>query len=162
MGAALNRFDTASPLPARLLAALEWLGWALAGLLAARVLWLAVTPAGGLGVLPAAAPVSALAMAGVDPFFPQVAAPADAVSGLDLVLVGTRVDAATARGSAIIATPDGQQLSIAVGEEIIPGVRLAGVAFESVTLDRGGTRETLYIDQSTPAPSPTSSPSTPK
>jgi general secretion pathway protein C len=64
------------------------------------------------------------------------------------VLLGTRVDAASGRGSAILATPDGQQKSVGVGEEIMPGVRLAAVEFESVTLDRGGAREQLYIDQS--------------
>jgi hypothetical protein len=154
MGAALNRFETDTLAPARLLGALELLGWALAGLLLARAIWLGLTPAGGLGVVPAAAPVSTLALTAVDPFFPQGLAAADAVSGLDLVLVGTRVDAASARGSAIIATPDGQQISVAVGDEIMPGVRLAGVAFESVTLDRGGARETLYIDQSTPQAKP--------
>lgn len=155
MGVALNRIAHGSTLPTRLLAGLEALGWALAGGLCARLIWLAITPAGALGVVPPPAPVSLLALAAVDPFFPQASAPADAVSGLDLVLVGTRVDAATARGSAIIATPDGQQISVAVGDEIMPGVRLAGVAFESVTLDRGGARETLYIDQSTtPASAP--------
>lgn len=124
-------------------------GWALAGLVAARALWLAVTPAGALGLpLPAAVPPPAMALASIDPFFPQEAAAADAVSGLDLVLLGTRVDAATGRGSAIIAAPGGQQQSIGVGDEIMPGVRLAAVAFESVTLDRGGVREQLYIDQS--------------
>lgn len=152
MGATLNRFDPALSLPSRLLAVLETLGWAAAGLLLARAIWLALTPAGALGVPPAAAPASPAALAAIDPFFPQNAAPADAVSSLDLVLVGTRVDAASAQGSAIIATPDGNQISVAVGEEIMPGVRLAGVAFESVTLDRGGARETLYIDQSSPAP----------
>jgi general secretion pathway protein C len=121
-------------------------GWALAGGLLARAVWLAVTPAGALGTPPPA--TAPLALAAIDPFFPQAATPADAVSGLDLVLVGTRVDAASGRGSAIIARPDGQQQSIGVGEEIMPGVRLAGVDFESVTLDRGGARETLYIDQS--------------
>lgn len=159
MGATLNRIDTKLPWPARLLAVGELAGWALAGLLLARALWLALTPAGALGT-PAAALAAAMAaapatLAAVDPFFPQAAQAAtlaDAVSGLDLVLVGTRVDAASGRGSAIIATPDGRQQSIGVGEEIMPGVRLAAVDFEAVTLDRGGARETLYIDQSTPQP----------
>ena len=130
--------------------AAEAAGWALVGLVAARALWLAITPAGPLGLpVPAALPGAALALAGIDPFFPQGGpAAADAVSGLDLVLLGTRVDAASGRGSAIIAGPDGLQKSIGVGDEIMPGVRLVAVAFESVTLDRGGMREQLYIDQS--------------
>ena len=129
----------------------EPLGWALAGLLLARALWLAVTPAGPLGDWQAPAP-AALAGVAVDPYFPQAEMPADAVSGLDLTLVGTRVNAASGGGSAIIATPDGQQQSVATGDEIMPGVRLVAVAFDSVTLDRGGARETLYIDQSGPVP----------
>ncbi|MEI6486455.1 MAG: type II secretion system protein N [Sphingomonadales bacterium] len=137
-------------MPARLMAVLEAGLWLLAGLAAARALWLALTPAGPLGTppVPALTAPTPLALAGIDPFFPQGAAAADAVSGLDLALLGTRVDAASGRGSAIIATPDGRQTSVGVGDEIMPGVRLAAVAFESVTLDRGGARETLYIDQS--------------
>jgi hypothetical protein len=158
MGATLNRIDTKTAWPARLLAMGELAGWALAGLLLARALWLAVTPAGALGTPAAAMAAAPATLAAVDPFFPQAATPADAVSGLDLVLVGTRVDAASGRGSAIIATPDGRQQSIGVGEEIMPGVRLAAVDFEAVTLDRGGARETLYIDQSTAAPSLTPAP----
>ena len=134
------------PLPARLLNGAELLGWAAAGLVAARLVWLVATPAGPLGV-PAAAPPIGLVLVAVDPFFPQGPAVSDAVSNLDLVLLGTRVDAASGRGSAIIATPDGQQKSVGVGEEIMPGVRLGAVEFESVTLDRSGTREQLFIDQ---------------
>lgn len=157
MATTLNRIDPSAagtPLAARLLGAASLAGWALAGGLLARAVWLAVTPAGGLGTAPLPVAPPTLALAAVDPFFPQAQAPADAVSGLDLALVGTRVDAASGRGSAIIATPDGQQQSVGVGEEIMPGVRLAAVAFESVTLDRGGARETLYIDQSAPAGAP--------
>lgn len=137
-------------LPDRALAAAELLGWGAAGILLARAFWLAITPAGPLGVPPAAsaATASPLALAGSDPFFPQGATAADTVSNLDLALVGTRLDAASGRGSAIIATSGGSQQSFAVGEEIMPGVTLVAVAFESVTLDRGGARETLYIDQS--------------
>ncbi|WP_353216174.1 type II secretion system protein N [Sandarakinorhabdus sp.] len=140
--------------PARLAGAAQAVGWLVVGLVAARALWLAVTPAGPLGSPPLAANLaanaaaSAMALAASDPFFPQGSAAADTVSGLDLALVGTRVDAASARGSAIIAAADGRQQSYGVGDEIMPGVRLAAVAYESVTLDRGGARETLYIDQS--------------
>ncbi len=148
----LIRNENAPPdWPARLMRAGEALGWAIAGLVLARAVWLAITPAGALGDWQAPAPPS-LAGVAVDPFFPQGEVPADAVSSLDLALVGTRVDAAAGRGSAIIATPDGQQQSFATGDEIMPGVRLVAVAFDSVTLDRGGARETLYIDESGPAP----------
>ena len=133
--------------PARLLGMAELAGWVLAGLAAARLIWLAITPAGPLGTPHVALPTGPVLVA-VDPFFPAGPAAADTVSSLDLVLLGTRVDAASGRGSAILATPDGQQKSVGVGEEIMPGVRLAAVEFESVTLDRGGAREQLYIDQS--------------
>lgn len=148
-----NQSKTLAPTrlgPTRLAGAAAAIGWLVAGLVAARAVWLAITPAGPLGTPPAGTNAAAfvMALAAGDPFFPQNAAAADTVSGLDLALVGTRVDAATARGSAIIAAPDGRQQSYAVGDEIMPGVRLAAVAYESVTLDRGGVRETLYIDQS--------------
>jgi general secretion pathway protein C len=133
--------------PARLLSMAELAGWVLAGLAAARLVWFAITPAGPLGTPPVALPTGPVVVA-VDPFFPAGPAAADTVSSLDLVLLGTRVDAASGRGSAILATPDGQQKSVGVGEEIMPGVRLAAVEFESVTLDRGGALEQLYIDQS--------------
>jgi general secretion pathway protein C len=148
------------------LAVAETLGWSVAGIVLARAIWLPVTPAGPLGTPPPSPPLrsatataSPLALAGSDPFFPQGTAAPDAVSGLDLALVGTRVDAASARGSAIIATPDGRQQSFAVGDEIMPGVKLVAVEFESVVLDRGGARETLYIDQSpSDAAAPTTQP----
>ena len=62
------------------------------------------------------------------------------VTSLNLKLYGVREDRATGRGSAIIALPDGRQLSFAVGEEIMPGVALAAVGFDNVTIDRGGAR----------------------
>ena len=143
----LIRTEDKPLLPARLLGVAELAGWVLAGLAAARLVWLAITPAGPLGTPHVALPTGPVVVA-VDPFFPAGPAAADTVSSLDLVLLGTRVDAASGRGSAILATPDGQQKSVGVGEEIMPGVRLAAVEFESVTLDRGGAREQLYIDQS--------------
>ncbi len=143
----LIRTEEKPPWPARLLGLAEIAGCALAGLVAARLIWAALTAAGPLGTPAVALPAGPVVVA-VDPFFPAAPAAADAVSSLDLVLLGTRVDAASGRGSAILATPDGQQKSVGVGEEIMPGVKLAAVEFESVTLDRGGAREQLYIDQS--------------
>ncbi len=69
------------------------------------------------------------------------------VTALPLTLFGTR---SGANGSAIIAAADGVQKSIGVGEEIIPGVRLASVAFDHVEIDNRGAREALYIDQDGP------------
>jgi general secretion pathway protein C len=86
-----------------------------------------------------------------DPFFRlDGGAPASSavVTNLQLTLFGIRLDEAMGRGSAIIATPDGVQKSYAVGDEIMPGIKLKEVAFDHVTIDRGGADEDLFIDQS--------------
>ncbi|MCC7395034.1 MAG: PDZ domain-containing protein [Sphingomonadaceae bacterium] len=79
---------------------------------------------------------------------PRAADGAANVTALPLTLFGTR---SGANGSAIIAAADGVQKSIGVGEEIIPGVRLARVAFDHVEIDNHGAREALYIDQDGPS-----------
>lgn len=121
---------------------------------AARFIWAVATPVGPLGEWRPAAPVvaglPADALASFDPFFRlqgEQAGPAT-VTSLQLTLFGTRIDEAQGGGSAIVAGPDGLQRSVAVGEEIAPGVRLKAVAFDHVTLDRGGADEDLFIDQS--------------
>jgi len=87
-----------------------------------------------------------------DPFFrlQQTATGPATVTALQLTLFGIRLDEATGRGSAIVAGPDGVQQSVAVGDEIQPGVRLKAVAFDHITLDRGGAEEDLFLDQSGP------------
>jgi general secretion pathway protein C len=70
------------------------------------------------------------------------------VTTLDLVLYGTRMNAVTDTGSAIIAGTDGVQKNFLIGDEVVPGVKLVAVAFDNVTLERGGVRESLFIDQS--------------
>jgi general secretion pathway protein C len=118
---------------------------------------LAVAP-GPVGIWQApAARTSAdpAALARFDPFFRARATAATgemALSDLDLVLMGTRVDKASGRGSAILALDATRQESFGVGDEVIPGVRLVEVAFDSVTLDNGGQREQLFLDQSGPLP----------
>ena len=121
----------------------------------ARLFWAVVTPVSPLGdwrpapVVTPADPVALLT--GFDPFFrlsgPRAAGPAT-VTALQLKLFGTRQDDATGRGAAIVAGPDGVQRSVSVGEEVAPGVRLSAVAFDNVTLDRGGGTEQLFLDQS--------------
>ena len=74
-----------------------------------------------------------------------------AVTSLDLTLYGLRMNEASGGGSAIIAGSDGVQRSYAVGEEVSPGVKLVQVLFDHVVLERGGTRESLFLDQSVPA-----------
>lgn len=131
----------------------------LAGLAAqgARLVWAIVTPVSPLGdwrpapVAEVAAPVALIN--GFDPFFRLGAASGPAVvTSLQLTLFGTRVDEAMGKGSAILAGADGVQRAIAVGEEIQPGVVLRAVAFDHVTIDRGGASEDLFLDQSGAAP----------
>lgn len=122
----------------------------------ARLLWVILTPIAPLGAwIPAgpsipADPIGVLS--GFDPFFRvsgagQAQGPAS-VTALQLTLFGTRMDTVQERGSAIVAGADGVQRVVSVGEEIAPGVTLKSVAFDHVTLDRGGTAEELFLDQS--------------
>ncbi len=137
-----------------------------------RLLWTVITPLSPLGAWqPQAAVIASPAerralFASFDPFFRSAPeGPASAtVTALGLTLFGININEATGGGSAIIAGEDGVQTSYAVGDEIAPGVKLVGVAFDHVLLDRGGARESLFLDQSgeaavatpaTPLPSPT-------
>ncbi len=137
----------------RVLAAALILGVAVQG---ARFVYAIATPVAPVGAWqPRLAPVMArdarLALyARVDPFNRQTttaSSDVNAVTSLPLTLFGTREDGVTGGGSAIIAGEDGIQRSIAVGEDILSGVRLAGVAFDHVVIDRAGARELLYLDQ---------------
>ena len=124
----------------------------------ARLAWALVTPVSPIGewkipaVLGGTLPAS-LALGDFDPFFRlQAAGPATVVvTSLAIKLFGIRVDRASGRDSAILSTPDGVQSSYAVGDEIMPGVRLAGVREDGVTLSRNGQREQIFLDQSVPA-----------
>lgn len=123
---------------------------ALVAMQGARLVWAVVTPVVPVGEwrpVEAAAPGSL--DEGSDPFFrlSGTGQPA-AVTSLQLTLFGTRVDEAMGRGSAIVAGPDGVQKSVSVGEEVAPGVRLKEVAFDHITVDRGGAAEDLFLDQS--------------
>lgn len=122
-------------------------------LAAARLVWTIATPVGVFGdwqpVAGAGNRVDPASLGAFDPFFrASDKDPATAVSTLGLTLLGTRVDMVSGRGSAIIAAEDGKQSSYIVGEEIVPGVTLKSVAFDEVVLDRGGTAESLFLDQS--------------
>jgi general secretion pathway protein C len=122
----------------------------------ARLIWTLLTPLEPVGDWKAASalalPASSGVLAGFDPFFRLSAGGPVVVTSLNLTLHGVREDRATGRGSAIIALPDGRQMSFAVGEEIMPGVVLTGVGFDNVTISRAGTAEQLFLDQSEPAP----------
>ena len=139
------------------LSAIELLLLTLIAVQAARLVWTLVTPVGPVGdwrpAGMAALPAGDSALTQFDPFFRLSAAAGPAlVTGLNLKLYGVREDRATGRGSAIIALPDGSQRSFAVGDEVMPGVRLTQVGFESVTIDRSGVAEQIFLDQSEPAP----------
>ena len=140
---------------------------ALLGVLAvqcARLVWTIVTPIAPLGAWAPAGPVLPGDPAGVfasfDPFYrvSGVQTQAAAVTSLQLTLFGTRIDEAQGRGSAIIAGPDGVQKSVSVGEEVAPGVVLKSVAFDHVTLDRGGASENLFLPQSDGGSAPVAAP----
>ena len=137
--------------------ALELALLALIAVQAARLVWALVTPLGPLGDWRPASTLNALPAAGgalgdFDPFFRLSAGGAPAVvTALNLQLYGVREDRATGRGSAIIGLPDGTQRSFAVGEEVMPGVTLAAVGFDNVTINRAGAMEQIFLDQSQPA-----------
>ena len=125
----------------------------------ARLLWALTTPVGPLGdwrpqVVPGMSGEARAALfARLDPFYrgSTEAGPAT-VTALQLKLFGIRLNEASGGGSAIIATPDGVQQSIAVGGEVMPGVLLKAVALDHVVITRNGADESLFIDQSQPAP----------
>lgn len=128
---------------------------------AARLLWAVVTPVGPLGAwaqqdgMVRGAAERRQLLGSFDPFFRQQAGAGEAVvTSLQLTLFGVRVDEAMGRGSAIIAGPDGVQNSYGVGDEIMPGVVLKSVQFDSVTIQRGGADEQIFLDQSAAAPPP--------
>src|SRR3546814_9047003 len=69
------------------------------------------------------------------------------VTSLALQVYGIRLNEGSGLGSAIIETPDGMQSSFAVGDAILPGVVLKAVAFDHVSIDRGGAEEQIFIDR---------------
>ena len=89
--------------------------------MAARLFWILVAPLGPVGEWRAASamtpPVNVTALGSFDPFFrlTQGGGPV-VVTALNLTLHGVREDRATGRGSAIIALPDGRQLSFSFGD----------------------------------------------
>lgn len=150
-----GRLRGALPRPT-LYSAAELLLLALIAVQVARLIWLVAAPLGPVGDYKGNAtqlPADSSVLANFDPFFRLSAGAGPAVvTSLNLKLYGVREDRATGRGSAIIALPDGRQMSFAVGEELMPGVTLAAVGFDNVTISRGGAAEQIFLDQSTPAP----------
>lgn len=129
---------------------------ALVGTQLARLAWALLTPLGPVGqwlppapqTLPEAAQTALLTS--FDPFNRTGAAlagvmTAEAPSG-EFKLFGTRAAGGGLAGSAIIAGPDGEQVSVSVGEDVAPGVKLVAVGFDQAVLDRGGQRLQLAMD----------------
>lgn len=125
---------------------------------AARLVWAVVTPMGPIGRAPAHAPAVRPAadlsvLADFDAFFrvadtgPVLVAD-DSGAGGGVVLYGVRA-AGGGRGSAILGA-GGAQRSVAVGEEVEPGLVLAAVAADHVVLSRGGARQRIGFPK--PAP----------
>jgi general secretion pathway protein C len=71
-------------------------------------------------------------------------AEASAAGASQMRLYGVRSDGAGG-GSAIIGLADGRQVSVAVGEEVEPGLVLSGVGQDHVTLARGGSVSRLIF-----------------
>jgi general secretion pathway protein C len=124
------------------------------GVQGARLVWSVAEPHGPVGdwrgsaVVP---PADAALLGRFDPFGRLGAGDGPvAASSLPIKLFGVRLDAATGQGSAIIAGPDGVQQSFVPGDTVMPGVILRSVAFDSVTIDRGGALEQVFLDQSVP------------
>lgn len=121
----------------------------------ARLFWIMAAPVGPVGDWRGTPDVVARdpsLLVRFDPFFRLDAAAGPAVvTSLNLKLYGVREDRATGHGAAIIALPDGRQLSFAVGEEVMPGVTLTAVNFDNVTISRNGVAEQIFLDQSGPA-----------
>ena len=135
------------------LSAIELLLLLLIAVQLARLVWTLFAPVDAVGEWRARAVVaqpSDSIFAEFDPFFRRSGAGAGAATASNLKLYGVREDRATGRGSAILALPDGSQRSFGVGEEIVPGVTLASVGFDSVTINRGGAAEQIFLDQSRP------------
>lgn len=123
----------------------------------ARLVWTAFEPPawaaadGGIAaaVRTSQATVSPLSHA-IDPFH---RAPATGAVGatsaqapetmLDLELFGIRAGRSAGEGSAIVATPDKEQGVFAVGQEIMPGVRLEQVLPDRIVIRRNGVSESL-------------------
>ena len=125
----------------------------------ARLVWTVVTPISPVGDWrPASAVVLPLAtrqalFSSFNPFVRGNAVESGqaVVTSLQVELFGILLNGSSGLGSAIIAGSDGIQNSYAVGEEIQPGVTLAGVAFDHVVISHGGAQESIFIDQSVPA-----------
>lgn len=123
----------------------------------AQLLWVIIAPVGPLGEWRAPAPASlsqeaqAALFAAVNPF-DRAGPAAAAVAALpaDLKLFGVRDNIGSGGGGAIIALPDGVQVSVSVGESLMPGAVLVAVGFDHADVERNGAVQRLFLDQDKP------------
>ncbi len=87
---------------------------------------------------------------------PVANTPDVAETALDLALTG--VWPAAEKPSAIIRKPDGKQGRFAVGEDIVPGVRLSEVYADQVIIEQNGVRESLRFETKAPIERPAAAP----
>lgn len=100
------------------------------------------------GAAATAAPARSIAswhLFGETPRRPGADAGGEAASTLSLILRGTVADSDPKAGFAVIGGSDGNERTFRVGEEVVPGVRLAAVHPDRVVLSRGGSEETLRL-----------------
>ena len=128
----------------------------------AVLFWTAITPVSPLGewrptrVRVMDSGLRSALITGFDPFNRDLAiaaagpATAGMVTDLPLTLYGIRFNPLSGAGSAIIGGSDGVQDVYRIGDEIMPGATLSALAFDHVTISRGGSSELLYLDQSKP------------
>lgn len=142
--------------------AVFWLKALLLAILAvqsARLFWVLVTPVGPLGdwrmtgANPLSPAAQAAIIAAVNPFDRLAAPGTTAAVSLpsDLKLFGVRPSAGAVPGGAIIGLADGQQISVSIGETVMPGVVLVAVGFDFAEVERQGARQRLFMDQDKPA-----------
>ena len=122
-----------------------------AGALLGVLGWVLLAPLGpaqadgqtGLVVLDA--PARADLFGQFDPFARNAGGSGAGANALPLTLLGTRSRADGVGGSAILAGADGVQHVVPVGQDAMPGVRLAEVSFDHVVLLRSGARVVLSL-----------------
>ena len=116
---------------------------ALLGLVLAYWTWAWIAPNAEPRVEAAAAQsggiASAGAMFGKLPHNQKGAAP----TGIAIKLLGVVAASGGRRGNAVVQLEGKQILAVHEGEDVAPGIRLAGVEPDHVILERGGVRETL-------------------
>lgn len=137
---------------------------AILGIQSARLIWILTVAPGGVGHPQAAAaaggPSDLSILSRFDAFFRgqpsgpmllDAGTPSADASGGVFQLYGVRATGG-GRGSAIIAGPDGRQVSVATGETVAPGVTLISVASDHAVLRRGGQEERIVFAPFVSAP----------